>query len=416
MSVGAGSAPRVPVVIVGLDCITGLQTARIYWERGVPVIGVASDRKHFAARTRACRLITQSPTTGDALVRHLVDLSARIGRRALLVPCTDGAVATIARFRQALDPLYLVPLPDEETVLRLLDKVRFEAWAREQGLPVPRSAVLRSATDVDDASRTLTFPLVVKPAVKTERWKSFTKAKVLEAADAPALSRIFETYGPYADGGLTAQEWIVGPETELYSCNAYFAADGRPLASFVARKLRQWPPRTGTSCLGEACENPVVLDTTMRLFADAGFHGLAYLEMKRDVRTGQHFIIEPNVGRPTGRSAIAEAGGVELLMSAYADMVGEPLPEARRQLPGDVKWIYLRNDVLSAVHYWRRGELSLGAWARSWQGRKVDAVWSPHDPRPFAADLAQSAGKVIASAMNRLQGAQDARSSVLAPR
>lgn len=416
MNAAARSAQRVPVVIVGLDCITGLQTARVYWERGVPVVGVASDRKHFAARTRACRFITQSPTSGDGLIQHLVDLRARIGRRALLVPCTDGAVATIARARATLDPLYFVPLPDEETVLRLLDKVRFEAWARERGLPVPKSAILASASDVAHASRTLNFPLVVKPAVKTERWKSFTKAKVLEAPDAPSLSRIFETYGPWADGRMAAQEWIVGPETELYSCNAYFAADGRALASFVARKLRQWPPRTGTSCLGEACENPVVLETAMRLFEDAGFHGLAYLEMKRDVRTGQHFIIEPNVGRPTGRSAIAEAGGVELLMSAYADMVGEPLPEARRQVPGDVKWIYLRNDALSAFHYYRRGELSLRGWARSWSGRKVDAVWSPNDPRPFAADLAQSAGKLLGAALIRPQDAASTRSSVLEPR
>ena len=41
---------------------------------------------------------------------------------------------------------------------------------------------------------------------------------------------------------------------------------------------------------------------------------LGYVEAKRDVRTGRHYLIEPNIGRPTGRSAIAEAGGVELLL------------------------------------------------------------------------------------------------------
>ena len=125
---------------------------------------------------------------------------------------------------------------------------------------------------------------------------------------------------------LLAQEWIPGPEHELYSCNAVFGAGGRPLATFVARKVRQWPPDIGTSASGEECRNDEVLDTTIRLFGGLGYRGLAYLEMKRDIRTGKLWIVEPNVGRPTGRSAIAEAGGVELVLTAYCDAARLPLP------------------------------------------------------------------------------------------
>ena len=65
--------------------------------------------------------------------------------------------------------------------------------------------------------------------------------------------------------------------------------------------------------MGQECYNDEVLEETLRLFSRVGYHGLGYLEMKRDQRTGRHYILEANVGRPTVRSAIAEGGGVALV-------------------------------------------------------------------------------------------------------
>ncbi len=160
--------------------------------------------------------------------------------------------------------------------------------------------------------------------------------------------------------------------------------------SFVARKLRQWPPETGTSCLGEEVRNDVILEETLKLFRSVGYHGLGYVEMKRDERSGEQYIIEPNIGRPTGRSAIAEAGGVELVYTMYCDATGAPLPADREQRYGGAKWIYWRRDLQSALYYWRRGRLGLGEWLHSWRGRKACAVFSWSDPAPFLRDLWQS--------------------------
>jgi hypothetical protein len=104
-------------------------------------------------------------------------------------------------------------------------------------------------------------------------------------------------------------------------------------------------------------------------------------------------IIEPNVGRPTGRSAIAEAGGVELLHTAYCDIAGLPLPEAREQRYVGAKWIDLRRDVQAAMVARRQGALSLAEWAR-WMrgGPKAHAIWSARDPKPFLVDLAHASG------------------------
>jgi D-aspartate ligase len=84
--------------------------------------------------------------------------------------------------------------------------------------------------------------------------------------------------------------------------------------------------------------------------------------MKRDERSGKYFIIEPNIGRPTGRSAIAEAGGVELVYTMYSDALRWPLPENHMQNYGGVKWISMRRDFQSALYHWREGRLTLRGW------------------------------------------------------
>jgi predicted ATP-grasp superfamily ATP-dependent carboligase len=137
------------------------------------------------------------------------------------------------------------------------------------------------------------------------------------------------------------------------------------------------------------------LQDTLNLFRGVNYHGLGYVEMKRDRSTGKHFIIEPNIGRPTGRSSIAEAGGVELLYTMYCDAVSRPLPENRKQSYSGVKWIYWRRDLQSAAYYWRRGELTMKEWWYSWRGRKGYAVFSWRDPLPFLADVLRAVSLIV---------------------
>jgi predicted ATP-grasp superfamily ATP-dependent carboligase len=174
--------------------------------------------------------------------------------------------------------------------------------------------------------------------------------------------------------------------------------------TFVARKLRQWPPYVGITSLGEECRNDLVLQETVRLFKSVGYRGLGYLEMKRDARSGKYFVMEANVGRPTGRSTIAEAGGVELLYTMYCDALGWPLPENRVQTYKGVKWIDLRGDLQSALYYWHRGELTLREWWRSVRGPKAYALFSWKDPGPFLGDLQRMIRILLASQERRGRG------------
>jgi D-aspartate ligase len=378
-----------PAVVVGLDCITGLQTARILAARGVPVIGVASDPGHFCCRTRAVQEVITADTEGPGLIAALEFLGSQMSRPAVLIPCTDASVLQIARARDRLAGPYRVVLPEADVLLTLQDKIRFVRFAKSIGLPVPATFLLHTRAEAEQAALALTYPCILKPTVRTARWQSHSTAKVYRVGSQDELLALYDRCSAWADE-LIVQEWIDGGDSELFSCNCYLDRQSIPKVWFVARKLRQWPPRIGVSCLGEECRNDTVRDYALQIFQKSGYQGLAYLEVKRDAKTGQHYLIEANPGRPTGRSAIAEAGGVDLLLTVYRDALGLPLPRTRTQKFTGAKWIFWRQDLRSALYYWRNGELSVSDWLRSLRGPKACAVFSWKDPFPFAWDIAST--------------------------
>lgn len=386
-------------IILGLDSMQGLQTARVLAERGVPVIGYVTHRRHHAAFTRVCEEIRWA-ASDDELLADLETLGARLTARAVLVPCSDGKVRVVSKSRAMLSQWFEIVLPDHGVVEMLTDKARFAEFAETHGFPVPRSRVVRTTRDLEAAFSELDFPLVIKPPFRSHQWTGHTTDKAYELRDPAAALATWDRIHGWADE-FVLQEWISGGVEELFSCNAYFSRDGEVLTSFVARKLRQWPVDTGQSALGEEVRNDTVRDLAISLLSAAGYRGLGYVEIKRDAVDGRYRIVEPNVGRPTGRSAIAEGGGVDLLYTMYCDAIGRELPTNRVQTYTGVKWIHLRRDLQAAITLMRRGDLTIGQWWRSLRGRKVYAVFSMSDPLPFLVDLAEALTTALRRGLRR---------------
>jgi len=378
-------------VVIDLNNMNGLQTARILARRGVPLIAFAKDPKHFICRTNVCRDMIFADTEGRGLIEALIRLGPRFNQKAVLFPCTDMNVLLISRFRRELEPWYHVVLPAPDVVELMMNKLSFYAYAREKNLPVPPFWLIRSRAEAEDAARQAPFPCVLKPPLSADpAWQKNSKLKAYKVADREQFLAAYDRYEHLTDT-LILQTWIEGPETNLYTCNCYFDAKSEPMVTFVSRKLRQWPPVTGEGCLSVECRNDTVLQETLRLFrAVPRYRGLGYLEMKLDERTGRYFITEPNIGRPTGRSSIAEAGGVELVYTMYCDSIGWPLPPNREQKYRGAKWIYFRRDLQSSLYNWRRGKLSLREWRESMRGPKYSAIFSWSDLGPFIGDLQRS--------------------------
>jgi D-aspartate ligase len=390
-------------VVIGLDSITGLHAARSLARQGVRVIGIVSDRRHPCARTNAPEMVLLAPREGTGLVDVLQGIRAWIGTDAVLMPCTDLSVLTISSARELLRASgFRFVLPDHGALMGLLDKARFVERAAAAGVAIPQSRVVRHGDDVETALDGVPLPVVVKPAIKTDRWLQATREKAFRAADRPALASVLRQAFSWTDE-VVVQEEIPGPESLLATCNLIVDEDGAPKHEFVSYKLRQWPPGLGTACLAESVADPDVAALAARTLTALGFRGLGYVEVKRDPRSGTLVVIEANVGRLTGRASMAEGAGVQLTIAAYAQAAGlEPVPNAP-QRQGRRRWVHLRRDLQSASRLMAQREMAPIDWLRSLVSVREEALFDVRDPLPFVADLGVGLAK-LASARRASDG------------
>lgn len=377
-----------PAIVIGLDCVTGLQTARILSGRGIRVIGMASRMDHFCCRTNAAEQIHEGATSGTGLVERLQSLRREFGQKPVLVPCTDLSVLTISQHRQELQSSYSFILPDHELLESLIDKAGFARFAEKHNFSVPKTRILNSQSDVHQAADDLSFPVFLKPAMKTAAWESNTKQKAVQANSPEELIAAWHKYSDFSDA-MIAQEYVHGDVEDCFTVNVYFDRNSNPLCIYTSQKMRQWPPGFGTACLARYSDNTAITEQTLAFFRQVGYRGLGYIEFKRDNRSGEYLIIEPNIGRPTGRSAMADASGVPLLHSMYCDAAGIPTESAEVESSSSppLKWVHLRRDLQAAIHAWRRGELTVGGWLTSLRGPKILAVANWKDRSPFMAEI-----------------------------
>ena len=86
-----------------------------------------------------------------------------------LYPTSDEVAWLVASHRDELSRYYRLYSPPIQSLVRLLDKARLAEDAKAAGLDVPETVVPRNAADAERCSRTLGFPLFVKPRAQVFR-------------------------------------------------------------------------------------------------------------------------------------------------------------------------------------------------------------------------------------------------------
>ncbi len=375
---------RPPAIVIKLDSITGLDTARILSRYGVPVYGVADDPQHYCVKTNSCREVLFTDTSGEGLVKTLLGIAARFKSKPVLFPCSDESVSIISANRETLGEFYNFVMPDDGVLSMYMNKESFYRYAEENGFPVPATFFPEEKSDLETILSEADLPYIVKPALKSAEWIERFNDKVIKVSSREELRDVFER-GSKITERMIVQEWIKGDDSKLFSCIFYYGSDGECKVSFVSRKLRQWYTENGDASLAEECMNDEIAGITRDLLSNTGFSGIGSIEYKLDDESGTYYIIEANVGRPVTRIALTEAAGVPLLYTMYCDALGLPLPQNREQRYKGTKWISFHRDLQASWKYYRDGKLSITDWIKSVYGVKSFAVLSIRDPGPFLA-------------------------------
>jgi D-aspartate ligase len=363
----------VPVVVVE-GTLNGLGVVRSLAQGRMPIYLLDNQARCPARWSRYCRYVRVSTLDGRELVDALVDLARRLACRPVLILTGDQSVNCVSEYRQLVEPLYRISLPSPDMVRALADKSLFQALAEREGFVVPRSVALSNAAELAPVD-SLTPPLVVKPADKTLVLNGTVKRAVRAAtlAEARRAAARMLACAP----GVIVQEWIEGPDTELYFTLFSCDRECRPIGLFVGRKLVCAPPAIGNTalCVAAPAVAPELIAATLRFISRVGYRGLGSLEFKRDVRTGRFVIIEPTVGRTDWQEELATLCGVNLPLRTYLAELGQPLEPA--------------SEAFHAVA-WRQSVGYNSPLARGM--RKVDGFFRWTDPLPGLYHYAYEGG------------------------
>lgn len=356
-----------PAVVAGGN-LNGLGVVRSLAREQIPTYVLAMTRECPAAWSRHARFVRAPQLHGREFIEALIQLATQLKCQPALILTQDSSVLTVSGHRQTLAPFYHIKLPDTSVVDRLSDKLSFHELAERENFPVPRSCAVRSSLDLLQIHN-LIPPVVLKPADKGRAQSGCAD----RAVRADTLERAHEiaTHMLKHVPALIVQEWIEGPDSEIYFTFFCVGHAGQPVGLFSGRKLQSNPPAVGSTAICiPAPEHADALERATRQFLRrVSYRGLGSLEFKRDVRTGRLLMVEPTVGRTDWQEEIATLSGINLPALAYWNALNRVPPR-------------LPNTAVTQRYAWR-AECSFRLPAEFRAGRRVvDGYFRWADPLP----------------------------------
>jgi predicted ATP-grasp superfamily ATP-dependent carboligase len=273
----------------------------------------------------------------------------------------------VSRWRDDLEPYYRFLLPPPDIVEIFNDKAEFHDFAMKEKFSVPESVVVRC---IDDLVRieALQLPVIIKPARKTDLHESgldrAARFDRLEDAIAHCMALM------KLKASAIAQQWVDGPDDQIFFCLFFCDLSGQPLRFFTGRKLSAYPAGVGSTatCIAAPEAHAELKALTVRLTTKTRYAGIGGLEFKRDARTGEFIIIEPTVGRTDWQEEIATLSGVNIPAAAWMHAMGRSIEPVETASIGSAWRTSLKHRSPPAL---RKANL-----------RIVDGYWRADDPIP----------------------------------
>jgi predicted ATP-grasp superfamily ATP-dependent carboligase len=373
-------------------------------ERGHHVIAAGCERhspgsysRYAAATVDYAAPSENAAATAAALLEivreHCIDL---------VIPVTDEVILPICAARDRFDAHCIVAVAPDPGFTLARDKLATLELATSLGIPTPRTTVVADGATAHALGGSLRWPIVVKPqASRVEtRAGAIATMRVAYADGAEDLERRILELGGLC--GAVVQEYYpgipVGVELLMH--------EGRPLAAFQHRRLREVPITGGASSLRESMPlDPVLLSQSVRLLEALDWTGLAMVEFKLGPDGPR--LMEVN-GRIWGSLPLAVRAGMDFpARLAELHLSGPPPADAplatgyavgvrSRNLELDVLWVASvlrrkrRYPFLPAPPRREALRAALG-WLSPADGYDILAL---RDPGPGLAEVARIARKL----------------------
>lgn len=369
----------------------GLGIVKSLRKAGIRVIGIdrsprgsADTHTWMSSRTRLCERRLVGPNSRhETLLEALLEIAETHSPTSLpVLPSGDNFLIFLSKHRSELSG-FRFHMPEPSVLDLLLKKGNFFGFCAREGIPVPATAVGVGTENLREALGGLRSPFLIKPEIRDSRWdEMYAPVKALVAKDEDEL-RLLIQEASKTGAELIVQEIIPGSDSELYFSHGFFSPEGDTLALWTGRKLRQYPPRFGTSTLTESVWVPEVAVITERIAKALSLRGYVNVEFKYDARDRSYRLIEVTPSRTWYPHYLGTSLGINIPELWYQDLMGMELPSrVRPQTHRRYAWVDEYRDLVGAYELWRDGQLRLRDWVKSYSRVRSFALLSPWDPVP----------------------------------
>jgi D-aspartate ligase len=275
------------VLVTGATRNAGLAIARGLAGQGCEVIGADERRLPFNAHTRYTKPYYQYPTGyQDGFLYGLMEIIQK-EKPDLLIPVSG--TKHISMHKELIEKFTKVMLPDYRSYMAAFDNQTTLEECKELGIGRPDIWREKEVQLVLKQNRTSPKPLsfVLKPRADMGGARGlgiFNDEKSFKSLQKKTMH-----YGPYC-----IQEYIPGGPENMRTMNLLFDENGKVVAHFATKKIRQWPNTGGISVLSESIHAPDLVDFVMPFFEKWHWQGMAEVEIKIDARDQKPKLIEIN--------------------------------------------------------------------------------------------------------------------------
>lgn len=356
-----------------------LAAVRALGGKGIRVTVGESTRLATAAFSKYCYRTVVYPSPLFNPQEFLDFLYRKLSRHnyAMLLPMEDETVSLLSEHRDEFSRFTYLPITSFEKIQFAQDKGKILQLAEKHGIPIPKTWYIESIAQLTTLKDSLAYPVVIKPKTGSGAIGIAYPGNPVELTE--QYLAVHKHY-PFP----LIQEFIPR-EGPGYGASFLFDENGKVKASFVHKRLREYPITGGASTLRESVRRDDIRDMAQTLLKAIDWFGVAMVEFKIDLRDSTPKLMEINP-RFWGSLALAIVAGVNFPYLLYLMSRGKNFkPVEEYQIGKRCRWL-LPGDILHFMYNPNRMNL-LPQFLNFWDRNTVDDILSLNDPLPILGTI-----------------------------
>lgn len=344
---------RMPVLVLGDSMRSTLAVIRSLGRHGISVHLAVSDVSLSATRSKYVDRVVVLPSEKYHRSAWLESLCKIVQETsyALLIPTTEGTALPVIEDQKVIEPLVRLAVPSFSVFEETFDKRKTVALAKVCEVPLPKTIIVETEQALEEALRSATFPLVIKPAFSKKTTKdnqiglSVSVAKTKDEARELASVRLRQV-------PILFQEYVAGVGVgQEFLCD-----NGKIILAFQHERVREHLGSGGSTYRMSTPLHPGMLSASKKMLARLNWTGVVMVEYRWNKDTDSFFLIEIN-GRLWGSLPLPVALSVDFPYALYSF-----LTEGKKDFSGMYKNGVYGRDVFPDVRRLLAASRSLGVF------------------------------------------------------